>query len=103
MVYPYSSLGDVLALAVGDAPVVIHINVGPIPLSKITASHRAGWKIYSRKQNEFSWGRHAINVGQEESDTIAVHLKVARGHSDRCWYKQSWEEEHDEAEKDVRS
>jgi hypothetical protein len=44
-----------------------------------------------------------MNFGQEDSDAIAIHLKVAGGRGHRCWYKQSWEEEQDKAEKDVRS
>jgi len=44
-----------------------------------------------------------MNFGQEDSDTIAIHLKVASGRGHRYWYKQSWEEEQDKAEKDVRS
>jgi hypothetical protein len=28
---------------------------------------------------------------------------VACGRSNRCWYKQGWEEEQDEAEKDAHS
>jgi hypothetical protein len=89
-VYPYFAIGDAVALAVGDAPITKDINVRPLSLSEITAAYRAGWKTHSGKQNEFSRGRRAMNFGQEDSDAIAIHLKVAGGRGHRCWYKQSW-------------
>lgn len=102
-VYPYSANGNAVGLAVGDAPITKDINVGPLSLSEMAASYHAGWKTHSGKQNEFSTGRSVMNFGQEDSDAIAIHLKVAGGRGHRCWCKQSWKEEQDKAEKDVCS
>ncbi len=102
-VYPYFAKSNAVALAVGDAPITKNINVGPLSLSEIAASYRTGWKTHPGKQHEFSRGRRAMNSGQEDSDAIAIHLKVGSGRGHRCWYKQSWDEEQDKAEKDVRS
>lgn len=84
-VYPYSAIADALALAVGDASVSKDVNVGPLTLSEITAPDCARRKTHSGKQNEFSRSRSAINFGQEDSESIAIHLKVASRCAHRCW------------------
>ena len=76
-VYPYLAIGDALALPVWNAPITKDVNVGPLPLSEITTSRRAGWKIHSEKQNELSLRSSAINLGQKYSNTVAIHFKVA--------------------------
>ena len=102
---PHFANGNPVALAVGPAPISKDIDVGALSLSEIAAIHRAGWKIHSGKQNEFSPRRCGMNLGQEDSDTIAIHLKVAGSCCYGRWCKRSWEEEQDrdEAEKDARS
>ncbi len=100
---PYFAIGDAVALAVGDAPVTKDVNVGPLPLSEITASHRAGRKTHSGKQYEFSWCGRAIHFGQKDSDTIAIHLKVASGRGHRRWNRKGRKEQQDKAKKDVGS
>jgi hypothetical protein len=60
-VYPNFAIGDAVAFAVRDATITKDINVGPLFLPDITASHRAGWKTDSGKQNEFSRRRRTVN------------------------------------------
>ena|SRR5580704_17885889 len=79
-----SAIGNALALAVGNAPITKDINDGPLPLSERTASECARRKIHSEKQNEFSRDRSTINFGYEDSDTIAIHLKVAGRRGPGC-------------------
>jgi len=79
-VYPYFALGDALAFSVRDAPITKYISIGPRPLSEIPTSDCA----HIGKQNEFAWGRSAINSSQEDSNAIAIQLKAAGGRGHMC-------------------
>ena len=96
---PYPAIGNAQAFAVGNAPIPKGINIGSLPLFEKNTSQGPRRKTQREKQNEFPRHRSTINFSPEDSDTVAIHLKVSGGRGHRCDWK--WDEEHANAEEDI--
>src|ERR1700694_5723433 len=73
-VQPQLRRGHAVAFGGGAAPLWIDRNIQPLSSGQVIDESR---KAPMQKQEEFSRSRCAVDLLQEESETIAVHLETS--------------------------